>query len=247
VPDPSPQPSLTARIERQLAEAGLPVTVEDSDGTLVVTGIVDSDESRQAVLDIVAEIAPSARVDDQLDIEVLSPTDVDHFVADEPRADMAESLEAIVEAGGEVEPDFTGSAGMHDPNEAVGPDSWGPEDVASDELEVYTPPNDPVVTTDSRGQTQVLGGFETEDEVPAVETSALDNQLGDEAIADAVRQALREDSATTDLTIVVAVRQGVAHLRGQVADIDDADNAEAVAARVPGVLEVIEELEVVNV
>ena len=56
-----------------------------------------------------------------------------------------------------------------------------------------------------------------------------------------------EDSATTDLTIFVAVRNGVAHLRGQVTDLDDADNAEAIAASVPGISEVVEELEVATI
>jgi osmotically-inducible protein OsmY len=39
-------------------------------------------------------------------------------------------------------------------------------------------------------------------------------------------------------------RNGSVRLRGRVADMDDAENAEAVAARVPGVVEVVEELEV---
>ena len=68
--------------------------------------------------------------------------------------------------------------------------------------------------------------------------------LGDEALADAVRRELAEDAATAELNIFVAVRNGVAHLRGQVADLDDADNAESVAARVPGIREVVEELDV---
>ena len=62
-----------------------------------------------------------------------------------------------------------------------------------------------------------------------------------------MRRQLAEDSATTDLNIVVAVRNGVAHLRGRVSDLDDADNAESVAARVPGIRDVVEELEVANV
>src|SRR5258707_687831 len=80
-----------------------------------------------------------------------------------------------------------------------------------------------------------------------VERSASDGPPGDEALADAVRRELAEGSATTDLTIVVAVRQGVVHLRGQVPDLDDADNAEAVAARVPGIRDVVEELDVTNI
>jgi osmotically-inducible protein OsmY len=93
----------------------------------------------------------------------------------------------------------------------------------------------------------VLGGFGTEDEEePTVEPSAEDNQPGDEALADAIRQQLREDAATADLSILVAVRRGVAHLRGQVPGPEDAENAEEVAARVPGVREVVEELDVAS-
>jgi osmotically-inducible protein OsmY len=74
-----------------------------------------------------------------------------------------------------------------------------------------------------------------------------DYRAGDEALADAVRQELAEDAATADLVIHVAVRNGVVHLRGRVADLDDADNAESVAARVPGIREVVEELDVASV
>jgi osmotically-inducible protein OsmY len=42
----------------------------------------------------------------------------------------------------------------------------------------------------------------------------------------------------------VIVRNGVAHLHGTVDGPEDADNAEEVASRVPGVIEVREELEV---
>jgi osmotically-inducible protein OsmY len=92
----------------------------------------------------------------------------------------------------------------------------------------------------------VLNGFDSGEDL-SVEPSSMDGRPGDEALADAVRRELAEDAATTDLEIVVAVRQGVAHLRGRVSDLDDADNAEAVAARVPGIREVVEELEVANV
>lgn len=106
-------------------------------------------------------------------------------------------------------------------------------------------PIDPVVTTDERGRLEVLGGFSPDSmsEVE-VEPSAEDRLPGDEALADAIRRELREDAATTDLRIGVAVRRGEAHLRGVVPTLEDADNAEAVAARVPGVLEVVEELDV---
>jgi len=77
-----------------------------------------------------------------------------------------------------------------------------------------------------------------------VAPSAEDGMPGDEAIADAIRRELREDAATTDLRIRVVVRQGIVRLLGKVPTLDDADNAESVAARVAGVRELIEELDV---
>jgi osmotically-inducible protein OsmY len=237
----SPNAALTRRLEQQLAEAGFQVTVEQSDGSLILSGIVSSEESRQAVADIVADGAPNARIDNQLDIESVLPTDIDDFASDGASAEMADSADAI---RAELEPDFEDSPGLSDPVAAAGAESSNSEDPAS-EGEVYTPPIDPVVTTDAHGAARVLGGFELDSfEDTRVDRSAMDRAPGDEALADAIRRELAEDSATTDLNIYVAVRNGVAHLRGQVADMDDADNAESVAARVPGVREVVEELEV---
>ncbi len=158
----------------------------------------------------------------------------------------AHTEEQLADAGGEFEPDFTDQSVMRDPSEASGANSSAAEDPASGGDAVYTPPTDPVVKTDAHGRAEILGGFGSEDDLP-VERSASDGRLGDEALADAVRRRLAEDAATTDLTIVVAVRNGVAHLRGQVTDLDDADNAENVAASVPGIREVVEELEVASI
>ena len=238
----SPNAPLTRRIEAQLAEAGLQVAVESSDGSLILSGIVESEEARQAASDIVARVAPEARIDNQLDVESVLPTDVDDFVGDEPSAELAETR---AEIAGEIEPDFTDQPGLFDPIEAPGASSSEADDPA-ESGEVYTPPTDPVVTTGLHGEARVLNGFDSGEDL-TVEPSALDGRPGDEALADAVRRELAEDAATTDLEIVVAVRNGVAHLRGLVPDLDDADNAEAVASRVPGIREVVEELDVANV
>ena len=237
----SPNAALTRRLEQRLAAAGLQVAVERSDGALILSGIVSSEESRLAAEDIVAQMAPDARIDNQLDVESVLPTDVDEFASDLPTAELADSA---ADVRSELEPDFTDEPGLSDPIEAAGAGSSGPDDPASDG-EVYTPPVDPVITTDRHGQPRVLGGFEVDsfDDTP-VDRSAMDRAPGDEALAEAVRRELAEDSATTNLDIYVAVRNGVAHLRGRVADLDDADNVEAVAARVPGVRDVVEELEV---
>ena len=158
----------------------------------------------------------------------------------------AHTEEQLADAGGEFEPDFTDQVFMHDPVEASGANSSAAEDPTASGDAVYSPPIDPVVKTDAHGRAEVLGGFGSDDAVP-VERSASDGRPGDEALADEVRRRLAEDSATTDLTIFVAVRNGVAHLRGHVTDLDDADNAEAIAASVPGISEVVEELEVATI
>jgi len=238
-------PPLVARIEEQLAESGLQVTVEFSDGALILSGMVDTEESREAASDIALSVAPSARIDNQIEVETILPTDVDDFVSDEPSAELAESSGELRASGEEIEPDFAGRSVVTDPIAIAGDPDDGSEDVASTG-ETYTPPDDPVITTDRHGRVQVLGGFDSSGDDQEVELSS-DGVAGDEAIADAVRRELAQDASTTELEILVAVRNGVAHLRGLVPDLDDADNAEDVASRVPGIREVVEELDVQNV
>lgn len=157
------------------------------------------------------------------------------------------TLDTTGAADADVEPSFVEQEILTDPTAADG----GPDDLidpVSDGDEVYVPPTDPVVAADDQGRLEVLGGFSaTATDEAAPLASASDGLLGDEAIEDAVRAALRRDAATTDLQVEVLVRDGVAHLRGRVSDLDDADNAEDVASRVPGVREVMEELEVTEV
>src|SRR6267142_2444758 len=105
--DLPPNASLTARIEEQLADAGLQVTVESSDGSLVLNGVVDTEEARQAADDMASQLAPNARIDNQLEIETVLPTNLDDFVGEQPTAELSESGADIEAAGGELEPDFT--------------------------------------------------------------------------------------------------------------------------------------------
>ncbi|GAC1329640.1 MAG: hypothetical protein NVSMB2_28600 [Chloroflexota bacterium] len=67
------QAAITANIERQLAENDLQVAVEFSDGALILSGVVDTEEARQAAEDIAGSIAPDARIDNQLDVETVLP------------------------------------------------------------------------------------------------------------------------------------------------------------------------------
>jgi hypothetical protein len=118
------------------------------------------------------------------------------------------------------------------------------EELADDEDDQpYFPPTDPVIAKTDTG-IEILGGFaHTAMDEQTVAVSD-DGQVGDEALADAVRIGMREDAATTDLPIIVHVRDGVVYLHGSVPDLVDSDNAVEVAARVPGVDDVIDLLTV---
>lgn len=168
------------------------------------------------------------------------------IVADE--TDLTTTPHELAEGRGarvDVEPGWTDQPLLTDPAAAVG-DSGDASDPASDLDQTYTPPTDPVVTSRESGDVAVLGGFGASSGEQVHPRRSSDGEIGDEALVDAVRSALRHDAATTDLRITVTAVQGVVKLRGRVPDLDDADNAEAVAANVEGVLEVQEQLEIAN-
>ncbi|MBI2323152.1 MAG: BON domain-containing protein [Chloroflexi bacterium] len=221
--------SLAARIAQELAEQlDVHVVVEDADGVIVLSGGVDSPEAREAAERVAARMAPGRRIENDLEVETTLP-------------------EVVTEEIGGIEPDFTSL-----PLDVVGAVEERRE--ASDGREEeqighgavpFFPPTDPVIGPGPRGEIEVIGGFTpTSMDSLEVEASAEDEVPGDEAIADAVRRELREDALTTDFEIRVYVQRGVVHLRGTVPSVEDALNAEEVAARVPGVVEVREELEV---
>ena len=245
--------STLAEIERELEAAGLHVVVEEVGDRYVLSGHVDSPGDRQAAADIVARIVarvdPDKLIDNDIEIEMVLPDQVGDYTSDEPTiSDLPDDLAEVRDQGGEIEPDFTDQTYLKDPIAAPGPSS-GYEDPAEDGDDVYVPPSDPVVTTDRHGVTQVLGGF-SRDSMEEIEVprSTLDGQPGDAALAEAIVRELREDASTTDLLgIRVLVRDGIAYLRGSVPLMEDAESAEEVAARVPGIVEVVEELEVTSI
>jgi hypothetical protein len=150
----------------------------------------------------------------------------------------------------DLEPSLIDQEILTDPISAVGATDDPPTDEidpVADGDEVYVPPVDPVIRTRAHGDAQVLGGFalSAEEEIRP-RRSASDGQVGDEAIADAVRSALAHDAATADLEIEVIVEQGIVRLRGTVPGMEDVDNAEAVAGQVPNVVDVAEELDVAD-
>jgi hypothetical protein len=119
-------------------------------------------------------------------------------------------------------------------------------EIAAEEAIPYFPPTDPVVKpSGDNEELEIVGGYgstsfdRSEQGEPGV-------SYGDEEITSMVRRELREDAATTDFDIEVETRSGVVFLRGGVETLDDAENVEAVASRVPGVVDVREELEVIS-
>ena len=95
----------------------------------------------------------------------------------------------------------------------------------------------------ARANTEIVGGFsETSLNTSPPPRSASDGQVGDEALEEAVREMLISDASTTDLNIKVTVRNAVVVLEGGVTGIEDAENAEAVAASVSGVREVVDRI-----
>ncbi len=113
----------------------------------------------------------------------------------------------------------------------------------SDGGDVFFAPTDPVLRAGADGQPEVLGGFSPTADIPEPARSS-DGRIGDEAIADAVRDALALDASTADLTLTVDVAGAVVRLRGTVDSIEDGENAEAVASAVSGVTEAIDETEI---
>ena len=224
----------SARVEREIRRtAGLNILVEQRGDVLVLTGVVDSAEARQAAEDVAVACAPSLYVQNDLDVETELPVDVADFQAGESIAELADDVADLAIGNGQLEADFTDQ-----PLETSGLE-------ADAEGEPAFAPVDPVITVNEHGVPRVLGGFSSDSMASVeVEASAEDAVPGDEALAEAVRRELKEDAATTSLAVDVFVRRGVVHLRGCVGGMEDVDNAEGVAERVPGVREVVDELEV---
>ncbi len=239
--------SLAKRIERELEDAGLAVVVEDTADELVVTGIVDSEEERQAVLDIVRKGAGATRevsdnvevagaLPEETSIGTLSESEIAGFDGAEPGLEDFESLMP----GDFTDQRMSGAASVVQAAALSDSASDGSESGEDGDI-VYVPPIDPVGTNRA-----VIGGFQTSSMDSAEVEQSSDGTFGDEAIRDAVLRELLEDSATTGLTIEVTVREGVVRLSGHVDDLEDADSAQEVAARVPGVIDVLEDLDVAH-
>lgn len=228
---------IAAHIESLLNQTEIPLIVEVREGVARLTGRVESQRVRQAALDLARSVDGVLGIDDQIDYEVVAPDTYFEPPDDDEEFGYADR-ESLLDDISDTEPTFEGDVGAWDFQEAI------------EEGEPYFPPTDPVVrpTTDEQ-ELDVLGGFsETSmDEMvtdPDLEPWAnagepdvfSPRQDGD--IQRDVENELREDSYTTDLPLHVNVVNGIVFLHGKVHSIDDAEYAEEVAGRVPGVAEV---------
>jgi osmotically-inducible protein OsmY len=204
------------------------VSVSIRDGALVLEGEVDSEEVRQAALDLAGGFAKRAglTIEDamevlEIDIE-LGPGEY----ADVDSADLSPMDASTLTDVGTIDPGL-----------------------ASDEAIPYFPPTDTVIGEQliEQDEVEVIGGFEPTSEDHDEEDVSLRHLEDDERITDDVRKELRQDATTTDLAhIAVTTFNRVVHLRGTVETLEDAENAEEVAGRVPGVAEVREDLKVLG-
>jgi osmotically-inducible protein OsmY len=215
------------------------VFVEESAGTVTLLGTVASIEERERAELVARALAPCKPVENRLEVDPSLQT-----------LDLERSLQAVDAAFPETDtlsPGDRQPAGEYD----YGPDSIGirqviaQEDTGPDETDApYFPATDPVITMSS-GEVEILGGFSSTSLDDLRVAVSADGQVGDEALADAVQLELREDASTTDLPIVVHVRDGIAYLHGRVLDLVDCDNAVDVASHVPGVDEIVDLLDVI--
>lgn len=241
------QDTVTRRIQAELARMeGADIVVGSAGGAIVLSGAVETQRERKRAVKTAAKLAQGMRVIDSLEVqrevaegvEDTAGVNADELIPGEPAMSPPALLESDLDAGTNHVPLETVESHVVDDTvyDAVDPVEPDP---------AYFAPTDPVTSFGQEGETSVLNGWSpTSTDSQEVSASAEDNQPGDEALADAITRELHEDAATTALTVEVRVDRGVARLRGRVPDLVDAENVESVASRVPGVRDVIEELDV---
>lgn len=256
------QRTALARLNQDYDGAELGVAVEVRDGEMNLSGLVDSDEDRQAAIDLAQPYADDLglRVNDGLEVETFGPEDA--FDPDNDRnppgfgdldvTGVTEGRDQIEREGSDVNSGYVDLGDQDEqPIDADFASDPGTTDVieAVQEGVTYFPPTDPPTTDASGANFAVLNGFaETSDDTAAAEADEPEDDTNrlpvDDELADIVRRELDEDALTTDLPVHVLARGGTVILRGEVDTLEDAENAEAVANRIPAVVEVREELSI---
>lgn len=241
---------VAARIRDELRRRhAIHIVTAEQDSAILLDGRVASDADRNTAERVARELAPGRRIVSLLEVEQVVPEGPrDNVGVSQARLDpgyapsdeLAQSPPVILESTG-LDAGFDQVPLETDESDVVDDSVYDAVDPVEPDP-AYFAPTDPVVDTDQQGNLEVLGGWEpTSLSSDTVDPSAEDNRPGDQALEDAIRRELREDASTHDLTLDVAVERGVAHIRGMVSDLTDAENAESVASQVPGVREVIDE------
>ncbi len=128
--------------------------------------------------------------------------------------------------------------GLEDPDEGAA--STNNPMLAVDDAEAYMAPTDPPVIPRGPDGIEVAQGFASTDEGEVDRPGPL----SDEDLTRRVVRLLRTDAATMELRLHVHTVDGTVFLRGHVDSMEDSDSAEEVAGRVPGVVEVVDQMTV---
>jgi hypothetical protein len=189
-------------------------------------------------MDVANGVATPAglRVVDNLEVMDILPddpvSDADPWTEELEVSDRSSDSEMDDAEVIELDPDFAGDIGTTSAR------------LATEEAETYFPPTDPVVRpTGDDEALEIVGGFSATAMDDDDEVNARTNRSSDQ-VAEDVRQELIADALTTDLTVEVVMQGDTVVLRGSVPSLDDAENAQAVAARVSGPYYVREDLKI---
>lgn len=247
---------LDGRIEHEirslLEQAQLPIWVRVNDGIVRLAGVVSSREMHNAVMELARSVDGVLEIDASLEYEVVAPDGAFEAPDDDREFGYADRT-SLFDDLSDTEYDFSAR-----PKGTLSDDQQ-----AFDDAEPYFPPTDPVVRPGRKPrELEMIGGFQLSsmDELAARRDAETGSEIAepdwlveregvwdevdwylnrnDEDIKDDVVRELKEDALTTDLKLEVSVSEGVVFLRGVVSRSEDASNAEDVAARVPGVVEV---------
>ena len=215
-------PEIREQVEMALASLGpLPVVVTVRDGTAYLAGTVVTERQRQHAESLARDVANVRSVVNQIRVE---PAGLDD-------AHLSPIETAPFD---EAWPDST--AGTADEIEAV------------EDGEPYIPPTDPVVAPAGRDRFQeieVVGGFATSSmEAPFEGDDHGRHAQDDGSLLEDGATALHRDASTIDLPLHVRVRSGIVHLRGRVPSLEDVELIEEVVSRIPGIVEVVDHLDV---
>lgn len=168
--------------------------------------------------------------------DLREPTEAELLATEEVPGELEGFGDVEIVSLDELEPDFSDDLGAVDPM------------LAAEEGEPWFPPTDPVIVPESNqdGGARVVGGLgpANDEEFRSGDLTGVVGEPTDDELVNAVYAALEADALTSDLEIEAYSVNRVVTLRGEVRTLQDAEAAEAVTGRVPGVVDVQEELTV---